>query len=89
MLEIAQSWEQLFTVIQASGENKREEPTNEQKEEVVRIARNLKDAFQKNDRMIDELQVHETVNEQDVLQEHRNAVLGYRWAVNEMIVWKE
>ena len=56
---------------------------------MVRIAKSLKESFEKNDKMIDELQVHEPVNEQDVLEEHRNAVLGYRWAVNEMIVWKE
>ena len=56
---------------------------------MVRIAKSLKESFEKNDKMIDELQVHETVNEQDVLEEHRSAVLAYRWAVNEMIVWKE
>jgi hypothetical protein len=33
--------------------------------------------------------VHENLDEKEVMDEHANAVLEYRWAVNETVVWKE
>jgi hypothetical protein len=31
----------------------------------------------------------EDIDEKEVMEEHKDAVLGYRWAVNETVVWKE
>jgi hypothetical protein len=76
-------------MIQASGEGKREEPTEEVKGSVVNIARQLRDAFERNDRNISALGVHQPIDEKEVVDQHKDAVLGYRWAVNEAVVWKE
>jgi hypothetical protein len=38
--------------------------------------------------MIDELHLHEVIDEKEILTDHRNAVHGYKWAVNEAMVWK-
>ena len=53
------------------------------------IARQLRESFEKNDRNIDALEIHEDIDEKEVMEEHKDAVLGYRWAVNETVVWKE
>jgi hypothetical protein len=59
------------------------------KQNVLAVARQLKEAFERNDKNISELLVHETIDEKEVMEEHSNAVLEYRWAVNETVVWKE
>lgn len=56
---------------------------------MVGIARQLREAFERNDRNIDALEIHEPIDEKEVMEEHKDAVLGYRWAVNETVVWKE
>jgi len=56
---------------------------------VVGIARQLREAFERNDRNIDALEIHDAIDEKEVMEEHKDAVLGYRWAVNETVVWKE
>jgi hypothetical protein len=49
----------------------------------------LRENFEKNDKLISELKIHEEVNEADILEEHRNSVLDYNWVVNETSVWRE
>lgn len=75
MFEIARHWEQLFTVIQASGDGKREESAEVVKQNVLTVARQLKEAFERNDKKISELKVHEASEEKEVMEDHNNAVL--------------
>lgn len=56
---------------------------------MIALARQLRESFERNDKKISELVVHENIDEKEVMEEHGDAVLEYRWAVNETVVWKE
>lgn len=55
MLNIAKCWQQLLANVQASDENKKEEPEPKIRGEVISLALAMKDLFEKNDQLISQL----------------------------------